>query len=123
VEASTFIDNIVPGVTGNFSKTRIVATDTFGSLKIGSGLYANIVEVATDYSVRFDDHTVLVSNRGSTITLPDYANSKGRLIYVSNISHGRISVAGTIRDSDHFDIQHGNTVLFQNDGVQWNVLS
>jgi len=123
IGGSSFIDSLVPEVIGSFQATRIETTDLVGSEKLGSGLYANIITVTADYTVQLNDFTVLVDHSHATITLPNFKYSKGRIVYVSNISADEITVAGSIRGHAVVTVPSDRTALFQNDGVLWNLLS
>jgi len=123
IAGSSFIDTLVPPVVGSFDKVRVEAQDVYGSLKLNGGLYANINSVSGDYTVAFNDYTVLETAAASTVTLPSYNGSKGRIVYISNTSSGSITVAGNIRGASTITLPAGLAGMFQNDGNKWNYIN
>lgn len=128
INAGSFVDNFIPPTVGIFQQTRITSVDAYGSSKLG-GLYSNIVTVYGNYTVGYSDFTVLVSSStiNTVITLPNYANSKGRIVYIRNISEFvPIQITGSIfrgySTSYGMIITRGQTLMLQNDGYYWQVL-
>lgn len=114
----------------------VIATGQFhDSVFTPGAVYTNIITVSEDYEIHADDHTIIVDQPGVEVTLPDYAGSKGRIIYILNISENEILAVGNIALPPDMSFKRGDDGLivgfiirpseglrFQNDGEKWHAL-
>lgn len=102
--STSFPDTLLPPTTGTFNNIIFHASDIDGSLRSTGGLYNNVTEITSDYTLTSKDHTIRALQSGITITLPPPSTiipgpiTYGNLKMIRNDSTGNIQLSGSIVD-------------------------
>ncbi|WP_051882161.1 hypothetical protein [Chryseobacterium soli] len=119
---------ILPRVNGN--PGQVLTTDGNAATAVlawkDPAAITNIVKVTADYTTSASDHTILANaaNGGFTLTLPNAAANKGRILIIrkTDETNNVLTFSQNIKFTENTDITSVNsisTTMIQSDGTNW----